>query len=219
MDQPNTRIRAEEIEEALSQVAEIKAARVVSSPEGVIQEVHVLALPTKAPKQLVRDIESTIMARFGIPIDHKKISIAQLGQEAVTKNGSKPSSVRPRIVSINSTVAGVRTTVGVTLEISDMEYIGKSAGPNSQTGRQRLVAEATLDAISQYGDGPYTFALEDVSILPLGKEQVAVACVTLVSTLGEQSFAGSALVRQNEKDSIVRATLDAINRRMGFLTT
>ena len=218
MEQP-TRIRAEDIEEALSQVAEIKAARVVSSPEGIIQEIHVLALPTKAPKQLVRDIESTIMARFGIPIDHKKVSIAQLGQEAVSKNGSKPPSIRPRILSINSTVSGVQTTVGVTLDIGGVDFVGRSAGPNSHTGRQRLVAEATLDAIRQHGDGGHTFALEDVSIVQLGKEEVAVACVTLVSTLGEQSFAGSALVRQNEKDSIVRATLDAINRRMGFLTT
>lgn len=217
MDQRETHVRAEDIEEALAQVAEIKAARVVSSPDGVIQEVHVLALPTKAPKQLVRDIESTIMARFGIPIDHKKISIAQLGHEAVSQNGSSAASVRPRIVSINSTVAGVQTQVSVTLEIAGSDYIGKAAGPNSQTGRQRLVADATLDAIAQYGDGPYTFALEDVSVLSLGRERVAVACVTLVSTLGEQSFTGSALVRQNEKDSIVRATLDAINRRMGFL--
>jgi len=217
MDQHETRVRAEDIEEALAQVAEIKAARVVSSPDGVIQEVHVLALPTKAPKQIVRDIESTIMARFGIAIDHKKISIAQLGHEAVSQNGSSPASVRPKIVSINSTVAGVQTQVSVTLEIAGSDYIGKAAGPNSQTGRQRLVADATLDAIAQYGDGPYTFALEDVSVLSLGRERVAVACVTLVSTLGEQSFAGSALVRQNDKDSIVRATLDAINRRMGFL--
>ena len=55
--------------------------------------------------------------------------------------------------------------------------------------------------------------------MQLGREQVAVSCIALVTTLGEQHFAGSALVRQNEKDSIVRATLDAINRRMGFLTT
>jgi hypothetical protein len=212
-------VKAEDIELALAEVAEIKAARVVASPDGVIQEVHVLASPSKAPKQLVRDIESTIMARFGIPIDHKKISIAQLGHDAVAKNGSAPPSMRPRIVSISSSVAGVHTTVAVTLEIGGTDYVGKASGPNSQTGRQRLVASATLDAISQSGDNVHIFALEDVSVLPLGKERVAVACVTLVSTFGEQSYAGSALVRQNEKDSIVRATLDAINRRMGFLTS
>jgi hypothetical protein len=48
---------------------------------------------------------------------------------------------------------------------------------------------------------------------------VAVACVTLVSSFGEQALSGAALVRNNDKDSIVKATLDAINRRIGFLTT
>ena len=91
--------------------------------------------------------------------------------------------------------------------------------PASQTGRQRLVAQATLNAVEQYTHGAHSFALEDVTIVQLGREKVAVSCVTLVTPLGEQTFAGSALVRQNEKDSIVKATLDAINRRMGFLTT
>jgi hypothetical protein len=83
MDQGISPVTILEIEEALSQVAEIRAARIVSSDEGVIQEIHVLALPSKSPKQLVRDIESTIMAQFGITIDHKKVSIAQLGRESV----------------------------------------------------------------------------------------------------------------------------------------
>ena len=54
---------------------------------------------------------------------------------------------------------------------------------------------------------------------PLGLEQVPVFCVVLVTPLGEQPFAGTAMVLHNENDSIVRATLDAINRRLGFLTT
>jgi hypothetical protein len=41
----------------------------------------------------------------------------------------------------------------------------------------------------------------------------------IVTPLGEQAFAGSALDRQNDRDSIVRATLDAIDRRLGFFTT
>jgi hypothetical protein len=53
----------------------------------------------------------------------------------------------------------------------------------------------------------------------LGREKAAVSCIALVSGLGEQTFSGSAMVRQNDNDSVVRATLDAINRRMDFLTT
>lgn len=221
MDQSASRVRVEDIEAALSQVGEIKAARVVASPDGVIEEIHVLALPTKAPKQLVRDIESTIMASFGIPVDHKKISIAQLGRESVSttvEQPERPTTVRPRIISINASVTGLSAASSVTLEIDGKEYVGTASGAASHTSRQRLLAQATLDAVSQYADGNVTFALEDVTIVQLGGERVAVSCIAIVSTFGEQPFAGSALVRQNEKDSIVRATLDAINRRMGFLT-
>jgi hypothetical protein len=216
-----THVSVDEIENTLGQVAEIKAARIVTSPEGQIQEIHILALPTKSPKQLVRDIESTIMATFGVSVDHKKISIAQLGADAVAsaEEAEAPSEVRAKIVSINANVAGVHATVSVTLDFEGETIVGEEAGPASSTGRQRLVALATLDAVEQYVHGSHSFALEDVAITQLGRERVAVSCITLVSPLGEQSYAGSALVRQNEKDSIVRATLDAINRRLGFLTT
>lgn len=207
-----------EIEEVLSQVAEIKAARVVASGGGLIEEIHVLALPTKSPKQLVRDIESTIMATFGIAIDHKVISIAQLGQDALQKSDTKVQA-RALIRGITAEVTGVSANSTVTLELEGDLYIGKATGPASQTGRQRLVAQATLNAVEEYLQGTMSFALEDVEIVRLGREAVAVSCIVLVTSLGEQAFSGSALVRQNENDSIVKATLDAINRRLGFLTT
>jgi len=223
MDQSVSRVRVEDIEAALAEVGEIKAARVVADLDGSIQEIHVLALPTKQPKQLVRDIESTLMARFGVPIDHRKISIAQLGREMVeAADAAQPersSTVRPRILGINASVEGLKASASVTLEIAGSEYVGKASGPASQTGRVRQVANATLEALGQYVADTTTFALEDVAIVQLGRERVAVSCVTLVTQYGEQSFSGSALVRQNESDSIVRATLDAINRRMGLLTT
>jgi hypothetical protein len=224
MDQSVSRVRVEDIEAALTQVGEIKAARVVADVDGAIQEIHVLALPTKQPKQLVRDIESTLMARFGVPVDHRKISIAQLGREMVEASEpvpaeEPPSSVRPRITAINASVQGVRASAAVTLEIAGTEYIGSATGPASQTGRVRQVASATLDAVGQYLADSTALALEDVTICQLGRERAAVACVSLVTQYGEQSFTGSALVRQSDSDSIVRATLDAINRRMGLLTT
>ena len=223
MDQSASRVKVEDIEAALSEVGEIKAARIVAASDGSIAEIHVLALPTKAPKQLVRDIESTLMAKFGIPVDHKKISIALLGRDAI-KSEEEPipersTAARPRICSINASVSGVQASASVTLEIAGEDFTGKASGPASQTGRARLVSLATLDAISQYTEATISFALEDVAIVQLGREKVAVACISLVSGFGEQHFSGSAQVRQNDNDSIVRATLDAINRRIGFLTT
>jgi hypothetical protein len=208
-----------EIEQALSQVAEIRAARIVSSDEGVIQEIHVLADPSKTPKQLVRDIESMIMAQFGIPIDHKKVSIAQLGRESIVMDDKPTEPARARINSVHTDVMGVRAVATVTLELEGEVYTGVAEGPASTTGRRRLVGQATLNAVEKYTAGTFGFALEDVAIVTLGRERVAVSCVILVTPLGEQALAGSALARQSENDSLVRATLDAINRRLGFLTT
>ncbi len=208
-----------EMEAALARVSDIRAARVVTSSEGYIEEIHVLALPSKSPKQLVRDIESTLMAAFGIAVDHKKISIAQLGQDSLRIDEANRVETRAQIASIRAEVAGVHVTVVVTLVFEGETFVGTATGPASRTVRERLVAEATLNAIEQYLQGAFTFALEDVQVIRLGRESVAVACVALVTSFGEQTFAGSALARQNEHDSIVRATLDAINRRLGFLTT
>lgn len=222
MDPSASRVKVEDIEAALAEVGEIKAARIVADAQGAIVEIHVLALPTKAPKQLVRDIESCLMAKFGIPVDHKKISIALLGKDAMKPDAEALApqvALRPRIISINATVSGVQASASVQLEIGDTEFTGIASGPASKTGRLRLVALATLDAVSQFADATTSFALEDVSILKLGREKVAVSCIALVSGMGEQTFSGSAMVRQNDNDSVVRATLDAINRRMDFLTT
>lgn len=204
----------EELERSLCEMSDIKAARIVTGVDEAIGEIHVLASAAKGPKQLARDIESALMARYGLPIDHRKISIAQIGDGKIA-----PDKARPKIACINVETTGVQAKVVVTLTLADADYIGEATGPASQTGRTRLVALATLDAVGKSVQGSYGFALEDVSIVKLGQESVAVACVALVTALGENTFSGSAVVRQSEKDAVVRATLDAINRRFGFLTT
>lgn len=217
MDQSIAPATIAEIEEALSQVAEIRAARIVSSDEGTIQEIHILATPQKSPKQIVRDVESTIMARFGIVIDHRTVSIAQLGRDAAPRDPRDKG--RARIKGVSAEVTGVKASASVSLELDGEVYEGIAQGPASTTGRRRLVAQATLEAVGQYLKGDFGFALEDVALIALGRERVAVSCIILVTPLGEQPLAGSAFARQGENESIVRATLDAINRRMNFLTT
>ncbi len=223
MDILSEALNVEEIEEAICELDDVHAARIVMAPDNSVEEIHVVAAPAKGVKQLVRDVETTLMARYGIPVNHRKISVAQVNPAEEEKlealNGNGAPGGRFKILSVNVEVTGARAKVSVRLGLGEMEYEGIAQGAASQTGRLRLVAEATLDAVSNLFPPSSCFALEDVAILGLGKEQVAVACITLVDTFGEQSLAGSALVRQNDKDSIVRATLDAINRRFSFLKT
>lgn len=225
----------EEIENSLCQIREVKAARIITKRDNTIDEVHILASPEKNPKQLVRDIESLLMAEYGLPVNHRKISIAQTGvgkpektedkkEAELFEKGKKTEEIktrgrgRPKIVSINTQATGLHTTVTVRLELNNVEYEGMAKGPATQTGRIRLVSLATLDAIEKFTRGAANFALEDVDILSLGRERVVAACVMLVTQLGEEVFTGSAAIKHNENDSIVRATLDAINRRFTYLT-
>ncbi len=211
----------EEVEAELCRLNDVRAARVIMDAGGV-EEVHILASADRNPKQLARDIESLLMAKYGIPVDHRKISVAMVSREEsevpTPEVVTSKKGLRPKIITINAESSGINAKVTVRLEMEGEEYLGEAKGPASQTGRLRLVALATLDAIGKYIQTSCGFALEDVSVVALGKEKVAVACITLVTPLGEQSFSGSAIVKQNDKDSVVRAVLDAINRRFSHLT-
>lgn len=212
----------EAIEAALTDIGAVKAVRVVSDDFGVIQEIHVLALPVKQPKQIARDIETTLMACFGIPIDHRKISIAQLNSGTIDQAVAvevTPAPDQPRILAVRSSVNGSIAMAEVTLELCGEEHSGFAKSPASQTARMRLAALATLDALKHYVSDDHLFALEDIAVVKLGKESVAVACVSLVTRHGEVPFGGSALVRHNDIDAIVRATLSAVNRSVVELLT
>ena len=68
-----------QLEEALRQIPGVRAASVVTGPDAVPTEVHVLASPGKAAKQVVRDVQSLAMARYDIDIDHRIVSVLQIG--------------------------------------------------------------------------------------------------------------------------------------------
>lgn len=64
--------------ELLCQLSGIYAANVVFSKDDRPEEIHVLASQEKSPKTLTRDIQSAAMAAFGVAVDYRIISIAQI---------------------------------------------------------------------------------------------------------------------------------------------
>jgi hypothetical protein len=65
------------VENLITSLTGVLSARVVVTPLGEVSEVHVLTRAGMAPKQVVRNIESALMAQLGFKIDHRKISVAQ----------------------------------------------------------------------------------------------------------------------------------------------
>lgn len=67
-----------ELERELCRIPEVTAARVVAGSTGTIEEVHILSLPLKHAKQVVRDVQSVAMATFGLDLDRRIVSVVQL---------------------------------------------------------------------------------------------------------------------------------------------
>ena len=70
-------VNFKELEEGLTRLETIDAARVVNQGDR-ITEVHVIAAAEKPAKQVVRDVQSLAMARFGLSIDRRVISVVQI---------------------------------------------------------------------------------------------------------------------------------------------
>jgi hypothetical protein len=63
-------------EELIATLPSVLSVRIVASPTGAVDEVHVLTTDAVLPKQTVRNIESALMAQLGMRVNHRKISIA-----------------------------------------------------------------------------------------------------------------------------------------------
>ncbi len=85
------------LEDALRQIPGIRAVSVVTDPKAVPTEVHVLASPGKPAKQLVRDVQSVALTRYDIDLDHRIVSVVQIGEEDATPpNGAtRPPAEAP----------------------------------------------------------------------------------------------------------------------------
>ena len=63
-------------ENLLTSLEGILSARVVTTPLGEVSEIHILAQGGQNAKQVVRNVESALLAHLGLKVDHRKISVA-----------------------------------------------------------------------------------------------------------------------------------------------
>ncbi|HEX3032984.1 MAG TPA: hypothetical protein VHS59_12255 [Bacillota bacterium] len=201
-------------EEIIKQIKDVVSARIVSAETGEIAEVHVLASQHRSPKQVVRDIESALMASFGLAIDHKKISVAQLQVEEAEE---VLPQLRPRLGKVELTVNGISAEARVSLTIAGTGYLGTATGTSAANNRLRLIAIATLNALEEYLGGACAIAVEAVSISQIGGREVALVGLSLVTAIDEEFLVGSALVKGDVFKTIVKATLDGVNRRISLI--
>ena len=219
------------LEQDLQRIPGVSAVRVVVDADGKPIEIHVLASLARHAKQLVRDVQSVAKAGFDVDIDRRIVSIVQLdgpvtgmagdadiAGEPIDDKAAEPLDPKRVVVdgvSINRN--GPRATAQVRLGRNGAQALGSSEGAASTVLLPKLVARATLDALSFLEPNAGRLELEGATVQQVGDRSVALVSLLLLGTASEESLLGAAMVRHaGFEDAVVRAALNAVNRRLSF---
>ena len=178
-------------EELILTLPGVISARIIAGDSGAIDQIHVLTTSELTPKQMVRNIESALIAHLAMRIDHRKISVATTSE---TKPKLLEADAKPQPVS-----AGPR-------EVQERKVVPeRDDRVERHEGREH-------SGSSSPRTGPFARRLyfEDVEVR--GSRSKGLSCrVTLRK--GTASFIGEALGIEGDRSRVelaARATLLAI---------
>ena len=211
-----------ELEDALRLLPGVQAVSIVTTGDAVPTEVHVLALPGKPAKQIVRDVQSLAMASFDQEINHKIISVVQIGDSPlIDLDAAHPAEPladdepahRPIMASVAMMTAGQESTATVSLRVGNEVHNGSATGSAAQSQRARIAAIATLSALEELLG--MRCEVESAQVIGADAHEVALVVLSLaVPRVGLQLLTGSAVVRTDPIDAVARAVLSALNRQL-----
>ena len=148
---PGSELR--ELEDELCRLGGVLAVRVVGDRTGRPVEVHVLSDTNKPPKQTVRDVRAVAQTMFGIELDHRIVSVAQLDtNESDTPVGILLSG-RDNRIRLGGVHADSRRPAGPDPRRRSSTPTASTSGTQRvrlrRVARPQLVGTATLDALRQ----------------------------------------------------------------------
>jgi hypothetical protein len=162
--------------------------------------------------------------RFGLGVDAERVQIVE-DAEIHAPNPAEPDIAvphqrvagRPAISRMHLVSSGLDVTATVTLTSDGRTASGESRASASQSGVQRAVAGATLRAVEELSGDIARFELDHLEISQLGSERTVLVALTMLSSRGTERLTGAATVREDVRQAVIRATLDALNRRLETL--
>jgi hypothetical protein len=224
-------------EELVASLSDVVSARISSDASGAITAIHVLVGGATAPKQMVRNIESALMAQLGLRVDHRKISVAQqaraVGAVGAVAEVSAPAApqivpqimpqIMPQLVVGRALyfedveIRGSRSKgmqCKVTLRRGEQHYVGEADGFESERSRVELAARASLAAVVESGKLSVPLVLEGARVVRFLDRDVVLVGVIARHGRDHTVLMGSCPVRDSAETSAALAVLDATNRWM-----
>jgi predicted Ser/Thr protein kinase len=218
-------------EELLSTLQDVVSARIVSDAHGSIDSIHVLVMGTSTPKQVVRNIESALMAQLGMRVDHRKISVATTVKRPTTnpEGEAAADAKRAPIVESPSGATGVTRSLyfedvevrgsrakgvacKVTLRRGKEQFVGEAEGFESERSRVEIAARAALAAIALCDGGEMKMSYEGGRLIDAFDRQLVLVGISVRQARGSVFLTGSCEVKDSLETASALAVLNATNR-------
>ena len=200
------------IQQLVNEIEGVVSSKVKQNDKGDVVEIHVLADKSRNAKQIVRDIQSAVTAKFDVDIDHRIISIAQLDCGKFLNKEFRLVYKGMELIS-----KGLEIEAKIILSHNGKDYCGYQKGVNTRNNLNRLVVQATLEAVGEFLNFKDAFLMEGIKDLTLADEKVVNVAVTYIDKDGQELLIGSTVVKGDLKEAVVKATLDAANRKISKL--
>ena len=99
-------------EELILTLPGVVSAKIIESESGAVEQIHVLTTAELTPKQVVRNIESALMAHLAMRVDHRKISVAITSETKIRPTPAHPTPARQFTVGAGATPEGGQEVYG-----------------------------------------------------------------------------------------------------------
>lgn len=194
-------------QDTINKIDSVISSKVIAD-DGQLTEIHVLTNNSRSPKQIVRDVETAIITIYDYRVDRKIISIAQIEAEYDEK------IKRIKFDGIAFSSSDNITECTVTLVYEEEEYSVSQRGIRTQANKRKIVADTTIKTIEKILGQLTLFDVQDVAVHTSGNVTFVTSLVNMLVHGNEEIMVGAAIVKNDINESIAKATLGAINRRV-----
>ena len=123
---------------------------------------------------------------------------------------------RVAVAELALSADGLGVVATVTLVHDHAAHVGTAECLPTPAATHRAVATATLRALSSVVSDEVRLEVDAIAITPVGDGTVALVRVIWLTAEGAEHLTGSSEVRDDARHAVIRATLDAVNRRLSL---
>ena len=206
----------------LLKLPDVYAANILIDDDESVREIHIVAGQHRNPKLISRDVQSALLAAFGLRVDHRVISIAQLAANPFERQGQPEHTdmdIRVQCMEVSTRIVEKHYHVNVQLRHGESVFQGEAVCRTTTAQCMRAAAQATLDAVHGF------LGVDDLFTI-VATQSTTVSGTVIALTLMEYSYAketrlliGAAQQQQGEDMAVgfVKSTLDAMNRSLAIV--